>query len=43
MNALIRVVAAADGVALAVANLDLEVMVLVRIFWWVKAVKVGAL
>ena len=38
-----KVVAAADGVALAVANLDLEVMVLVRIFWWVKAVKVGAL
>ena len=41
MNALTKVVAAADGVALAVANL--EVMVLVRIFWWVKAVKVGAL
>ena len=43
MNALTKVVAAADGVALAIANLDLEVMVLVRIFWWVKAVKVGAL
>ena len=43
MNALTKVVAAADGVALAIANLDLEVMVLVWIFWWVKAVKVGAL
>ena len=43
LECLTRVVAAANGVALAVANLDLEVMVLVRIFWWVKAVKVGAL
>jgi hypothetical protein len=33
LNALIRVVAAANGVALAVANLDLEVMVLARVFW----------
>ena len=43
LKALTKVVAAADGVALDVANLDLEVVVLVRIFWRVKAAKVGAL
>jgi hypothetical protein len=33
LNALIRVVAVANGVALAIASFDLEVMVLARVLW----------
>jgi hypothetical protein len=33
LSALIRVVAVANGVALAVASLDLEVIVLARVLW----------
>jgi hypothetical protein len=40
---LIRLEAAANEVALAVASFNLEVMVLARVLWKVKAAKVGAL
>jgi hypothetical protein len=43
LKALIRLMAAAIGVALDVASLGLEVIVLVRVLWKVKASKVGAL
>jgi hypothetical protein len=43
LKALIRLEAAANGVALAVASFDLEVMILARVLWKVKAAKVGAL
>jgi hypothetical protein len=43
LKALIRLVAAANGVALAVASFDLEVIVLARVLWKVKAARVGAL
>jgi hypothetical protein len=43
LKALIRLVAAAIGVALDVASFDLEVIVLARVLWKVKAAKVGAL
>jgi hypothetical protein len=40
---LIRLEAAAIGVALDVANLGLEVIVLARVLWKVRTFKVGAL
>jgi hypothetical protein len=43
LKALIRLVAAANGVALVVAIFDLEVMVLAWVLWKVKAARVGAL
>jgi hypothetical protein len=43
LKALIRLVAAAIGVALAVASFDLEVIVLAWVLWKVKVARVGAL
>jgi hypothetical protein len=42
-NALIRLVVAVNGVALAFASFDLEVIVFARVLWWIKSAKVGAL
>jgi hypothetical protein len=43
LKALIRLEAVAIGVALDVASLGLEVIVLARVLWKVRASKVGAL